>query len=152
MTQPNRHRLVILALVFLLLAPVSPAAGQAQRKPLHPVADISVEFTGVAVGVGVSWGSGVLKFKGKSYPLRVEGLSLGDVGYAKVFARGKVYNLHHAYDISGTYGALGAGVALAEGVAGLTMRNERGVIIDLAATQEGVKLNLGPQGLTIKLK
>jgi hypothetical protein len=148
MMLPNRHRLLLLAFILLLL---SAAPGWAQ-KPLPPVGEVSIELTGVAVGVGLSWGHGVLSFRGKSYPFRIEGLSVGDVGYARVSARGKVYNLKIAHDLSGTYGALGAGVALAGGVAGLTMRNERGVIMDLSATQEGIKLNIGPQGLTIKMR
>jgi hypothetical protein len=74
------------------------------------------------------------------------------VGFAKISARGKVYNLKRPLDLSGTYGALGAGVALAGGVAGLAMQNERGVVIDLSAMQAGIKLNIGPQGLTIRMR
>ncbi len=37
------------------------------------------------------------------------------------------------------------------GPAGLALQNERGVVIDLSATQQGVKLNIGPQGLTIRM-
>ncbi len=135
------------ALILVLVVP----QGQAAR-PLNPVGEVSIELQGVGLLVGASWGHGVLWFKGKKYPFRVEGLSVGDVGLAKISARGKVYNMKKPLDITGTYGALGAGVALAGGVAGLTMQNERGVIIDLSATQQGVKLNIGPQGLTITMR
>lgn len=121
-------------------------------KPMRSVGHVSLELKGVGAIVGVSWGHGVLWFKGKKYPFRVEGLSVGDVGFANISARGKVYNLRRPLDITGTYGALGAGVALAGGVAGLAMQNERGVVIDLSATQQGIKLNLGPQGLTITMR
>jgi hypothetical protein len=119
---------------------------------MHPVGWVTIELQGVGAIVGVSWGRGVLYFQGKKYTFRVEGLSLGDVGYAKVSARGKVYNLRRPLDLTGTYAAVGAGVALAGGVAGLAMQNERGVVIDLSATQQGVKLNIGPQGLTITMR
>ena len=148
MMRPTRNRRLLLALIFLLLGA---APGWAER-PMPPVGEVSIELTGVAAGIGLSWGHGVLRFQGRRYPFRIEGLSVGDVGYAKVSAWGRVYNLRNPYDLSGTYGALGAGVALPAGVAGLTMQNQRGVIIDLSARQEGVKLNLGPQGLTIKMR
>jgi hypothetical protein len=147
MLHPNRGTLLLLTVIFLGLY----ASPLAAAKPLPPVGEVSIEIKGVGVLVGVSWGHGVLWFKGKKYPFHVEGLSVGDVGFAKISARGKVYNLKKPLDISGTYGALGAGVALAGGVAGLAMQNERGVVIDLYATQQGVKLNLGPQGLTIRM-
>jgi hypothetical protein len=147
MLHPNRGTLLLLTVIFLGLY----ASPLAAAKPLPPVGEVSIEIKGVGVLVGVSWGHGVLWFKGKKYPFHVEGLSVGDVGFAKISARGKVYNLKKPLDISGTYGALGAGVALAGGVAGMAMQNERGVVIDLYATQQGVKLNLGPQGLTIRM-
>lgn len=148
MRRPILATLVLLTAVILLLC----AAPLQAEKPLRPVGWVTMEFEGVGAIVGVSWGRGVLYFQGKKYTFRVEGLSLGDIGYAKVSARGKVYNLKRPLDLTGTYAAVGAGVALAEGVAGLAMQNERGVVMDLSATQQGVKLNLGPQGLTITMR
>ena len=147
MMHPNRTLLGLTVALILLLA-VAP--GQAQKQP--SVAQVSIELTGVAVGVGLSWGSGVLRFAGKNYSFKVDGLSVGDVGFSKVSAVGKVYNLQRLSDFAGTYAAVGAGVAVAGGVAALTMQNQRGVTMDLTATQEGVKLNLGPQGLTITMR
>ena len=147
MPRPNR-RLLLLALIFLFLG----ATPLTAARPLHHVGYITLDIKGVGAIFGVSWGHGILYFKGKKYPLHIEGLSVGDIGFARISARGKVYNLRRALDVTGTYGALGAGVALAGGVAGLAMQNERGVVIDLAASQQGVKLNLGPQGLTIRMR
>jgi hypothetical protein len=50
---------------------------------------------------------------------------------------------------AGNYAAVGAGITLAGGVAGLKMQNQSGVIINLYAVQQGVQLNIGPQGFTI---
>ncbi len=147
MARPLR-RLLFLSTIFLILATSSLDA----KKPLPSVGEVTIDIKGVGALVGVSWGHGVLWFKGKKYPFHIEGLSVGDVGFAKISARGKVYNLKKVLDFSGTYAAAGAGVALAGGVAGLAMQNERGVIIDLSATQQGVKLNIGPQGLTIRMR
>ena len=147
MARPLRSSLLFFMAIFLVLSTSSLDA----KKSLPPVGEVTIDIKGVGAIVGVSWGHGVLWFKGKKYPFHVEGLSLGDVGFAKISARGKVYNRKRPSAISGAYGALGAGVALAGGVAGLAMQNERGVVIDLSATQQGVKLNLGPQGLTIRM-
>jgi hypothetical protein len=148
MRRPNRTALLVLTIIAVsLCASPLPAA-----KPLPPVGEVFIDLKGVGAIFGVSWGHGVFYFKGKKYPIRVEGLSIGDVGYAEIKARGKVYNAKTPLDITGTYAAAGAGVALAGGVAGLAMQNERGVVIDLSATQQGVKLNIGPQGLTITMR
>jgi len=47
----------------------------------------------VAAGVGFSWGKGTLTYAGKTYPLKVEGLSLGKVGLSRATAIGTVSNL-----------------------------------------------------------
>ncbi|MBI4644024.1 MAG: DUF1134 domain-containing protein [Deltaproteobacteria bacterium] len=148
MRRPTPTALLLLTIILFGLS----ASPLSAAKPLPPVGEVSIELKGVGAIFGVSWGHGVLWFKGKKYPFRVEGLSVGDVGYAEIKARGKVYNLKKPLDITGTYAAVGAGVALAGGVAGLAMQNEWGVVIDLSATQSGVKLNLGPQGLTITMR
>jgi hypothetical protein len=149
MRRPTR---IVLLLLVTIIFSFSTAPLLEAKKPMPPVGEVFIDLKGVGAIFGVSWGHGVFWFKGKKYPIRVEGLSLGDVGYAEIKARGKVYNCKTALDITGTYAAAGAGVALAGGVAGLAMQNERGVVIDLSATQQGVKLNIGPQGLTITMR
>ena len=139
----NRILLSLIVLASLLLAPT---LAQAQE------GTVSISFTGVAAGVGVSWGSGVLTYAGKTYPFKIDGLSVGDVGISTVTATGKVHNLKNVGDFAGNYAALGAGAAVGGGAVALTMQNQRGVSMDLTATQAGVKFNIGPQGLTISLK
>jgi len=41
--------------------------------------DATVEFSGgsIAAGIGFSWGSGTLTYKGTKYPITVSGLSVG---------------------------------------------------------------------------
>lgn len=145
---PAYRILLALVLVVLLVTAVSPGGAE---QPLPPVGTVSLEITDVAAGLGVSWGHGTLRFKKKRYAFRVKGLSVLDVGYAKVSARGKVYNLHRVSDFAGTYFAVGAGISLAGGMSGTTMRNQQGVIINLTAVQQGVQFNIGPQGFTIHM-
>src|SRR5690349_7757825 len=55
-----------------------------------PDATIKLSGGSVAAGVGLSWGSGTLTYKGKTYPISVNGLSVGDVGVTKIEASGDV--------------------------------------------------------------
>ena len=70
---------------------------------------VTLESKSVAIGIGVSWGDGILEYKGKKYPFTVEGLSVVDLGVSKVSARGDVHNLAKVQDFEGTYTAAGAG-------------------------------------------
>jgi hypothetical protein len=145
-----KKHLFILTLALTLVFAVSLAG--AAEKPLYPVGTLQLEATSVAAGIGISWGKGTFAFEGKEYPIKVQGLSVGTVGLAKLSATGDVYNLKSASDIAGTYVAGGIGVAIAGGVKGLLARNDKGVVIDLKASQTGVSLNLGPEGFTISMK
>lgn len=145
-----KKHLFILTLAITLVFAVSLAG--AEEKPLYPVGTIQLEATSIAAGIGINWGSGTFAFEGKTYPVSVQGLTVGAVGISKLSATGDVYNLKSASDISGTYVAAGMGIAIAGGVKGLLARNDKGVVIDLRASQAGVSLNLGPEGFTIKMK
>jgi len=145
MMRTNRILLGLALAVFFLVA-VTPGIAQA---PYYAVGSISIDMTSVAAGVGASWGSGVLRFKGQRHIFKIDGLSVGNVGVANISAVGNVYNMNSISQFPGNYAAVGAGITLSGGVAGLTMQNQSGVIINLYATQQGVQLNIGPQGFTI---
>jgi hypothetical protein len=66
-------------------------------------------------------------------------------------AVGNVYELRKPSDLTGNYVAAGAGLALAGGIGGVTMRNQKGVIINLYSVQQGVQLTVGPQGFNIEM-
>jgi hypothetical protein len=143
-------RLSKIALVLLgVLTLTFPAA--AAKKPLHPVGRITFEATSVGVGATFSWGRGWLTFRGKKYPIKVEGLGLVGVGVSQVRAHGKVYNLRKPLDITGTYAEAGAGIALVGGAKGFVAKNEQGVVIELTAEQKGVSFNLGGGTFTITM-
>lgn len=116
--------------------------------------DATVELTGgsVAAGVGVSWGSGVLVYNGKQYKFRIDGLSVGSVGIQNVTARGKVFNLKQVGDFAGNYAAIAAGMTIGGGAGSKTMKNDKGVIMDLISTNQGVDFTLGPQGVKVTLE
>ena len=66
----------------------------------------------LVLGAGVNWGDGKLKFRGKEYVFSVKGLSLIDVGFTSVSAKGNVYDLKRVSDFDGTYVASKATFAL----------------------------------------
>lgn len=67
----------------------------------------------VAAGLGFSWGKGTLTYAGKTYPVKIEGLSVGEVGLSRATAVGTVSNLKNVSDFSGNYVAAGAGATAA---------------------------------------
>lgn len=115
-------------------------------------ATIRLSGGSVAAGIGLSWGSGTLSYKGKAHPIDVKGLSIGDVGITKIEASGKVYNLQKLADFNGNYTAASAGATAAGGGSVTAMRNQNGVVIELVSTTQGVKLTLGGAGVDMKLK
>ena len=147
----RKHRMLLsLAMAGILLFGV--AAAKAEEGPIYPIGEITLTATQIAVGVGYSWGDGVMKFEGKEYRFTVQGLNVAAVGFSQINAVGDVYNLKTAADLAGKYVAVSAGLSLAKGVAGLTMRNTKGVVINLRSAQQGVQLNLGVDGFTINMK
>src|SRR5215470_8941086 len=104
-----------------------------------------------ATGTGFSWGKGTLTYNGKTYPVKVEGLSVGEVGLARATAVGTVSNLENISDFSGNYVAAGAGATAAGGVDIAVMRNENGVVIEMKSTTQGANLKLGVDGVRLTL-
>ena len=117
-------------------------------------ADGTVKITGksVAAGIGYSWGNGVLTYKGKEYPFSIGGLSAGDIGITSAELSGEVLNLKKLEDFNGNYTSFAAGLTVAGGGAGATMKNQNGVIINVVATTQGLNFKLGVDGMRIDLK
>jgi hypothetical protein len=129
------------------LAPVLAEPGWAATGTVH------VEIAKAGFIVGVGGGRGTLVFKGRRYPLSVGGLSLGaTIGASKADLVGRAYNLRQASDIAGTYTAVGAGVAVAGGVSGIRLQNEKGVVLDLQGRNIGLEFNASMSGVQISLR
>ena len=139
-------RIAALLVTLCLTAGLTHAASQ------KPDATLQLSSGSVAAGVGWSWGGGTLTYKGKSYAVKVKGLSIGKVGLSKATAAGKVYNLKKLSDFDGNYTAAGVGAAVAGGGSVTSMKNQNGVQIDLSATTRGLDLTIGGAGVDLKLK
>ena len=124
-------------------------------KESKPDATLRLSFKSVAVGVGFSSGSGTLTYKGKNYPVKVKGLSVGKVGVTSSSAYGEVFNLKNLQDFNGHYdvGAAGTrGVTLGAGKSGTLMSNQAGVIVRVSSTQNGVAVNATGGGVDMQLQ
>jgi len=131
------------------------ASAQGQEAQPKKTPDATVEFSGgsVAAGIGYSWGSGTLTYRGKKYPISVDGLSAGaSAGITSVTASGSVYNLKKLKDFDGNYTAVSTGATVGGGASVVTMRNQNGVVIDSVSTTQGLKLALDAAGVKIKIK
>lgn len=132
---------------------VAPEPVVVQQVPVTapPPAFVELERSSLGAGIGISWGKGSLSFEGNNYAFSVKGLSVGDLGAAKMIAEGQVANLENLADFAGTYVAVEAGATAGKGVGTMTMMNEHGVTITLASQREGLGLTLGAQGFSVAL-
>jgi hypothetical protein len=147
----NIKKIVVLLIAFGVMTGFTQAATHESK----PDATLRLSGGSFALGIGFRWGSGTLTYKGKDYPVKVNGLSVGKVGMTGVSANGEVFNLKHLQDFNGHYnvGAAGTrGVTLGSGKAGTLMTNQAGVIVRLSATQKGVDVNATGGGVDMQLQ
>jgi hypothetical protein len=130
----------------------SPSVLMAQESKAAP--DGSIEFTGgaAALGMGYTWGNGILHYKGKDYPFTASGLTLLDVGGTKNEVSGDVYRLNKVEDFAGKYSSSQAGATLVGGGGIGYLENEKGVIVKVTSSTKGARLNLGMGGVEVSLK
>jgi len=144
--------LVLAALTAGMAGPQQAQAQPAAREAPAPDAILSLKGGAVAAGVGYVWGSGTLDFGGTAHKVKLSGLSVVDVGAAKVSASGSVYNLKNLSDFNGTYTTFSAGATVAGGGGVAYLRNQNGVVIRLDSTTEGLRLNLSASGVTLQVE
>ena len=143
-----RRGMISVVMIGSLLVLASWALAQEKK----PSGTLKLSEGSVGVGIGFSWGGGVLTYEGKEYPFSMQGLSVADVGISRAEATGVVSNLTQLADFNGNYTAVTAGAAVGGGAGATTMRNQNGVVIDLIGTTQGVKFNLSVDGVRLTLK
>jgi hypothetical protein len=132
--------------IALLALVVMVGPSQAQT----PSGDIRMEIVSGGFIVGLAGGDGVLTYRGRQYPLRIAGASIGVViGAARANLAGQVYNLRRPSDIYGNYTAVDAGYAIARGRKTVRLTNSRGVALVLRGRQIGLEASLDLSGLQI---
>ena len=132
------------------LVAVLTGLGFAQDK--KPDATLTLTEGTVGVGIGFSWGKGTLSYKGKTYPVKVEGLSVGDVGIQRATATGNIFNMKKIEDFDGNYTAGAAGATIGGGAGITAMKNQNGVVIEMKSTTQGANLKLAAEGLKLAVQ
>jgi hypothetical protein len=145
----NMHRTLIGILIGagVLLLPVRVFA-QA------PVGTVKLNSRSVSPGIGLSWGEGVLTYKGQNFPFTFQAKGLFrdvDPGITAAEMSGQVFNLDRVALFNGTYHKVDETTSSKGGGSFAKIKNPHGVIIDLASTVEGRKFVLGRDGIDIKI-
>jgi hypothetical protein len=113
---------------------------------------VRVDITKAGFILGVGGGRGTLTFRGRSYPLRIGGVSFGaTIGASKTELIGLAYNMKNPSDIAGTYAALGGGAAVAGGAGAVRLKNSKGVILELKGRKVGLEFSVSLSGLEVSL-
>jgi lipid-binding SYLF domain-containing protein len=95
---PTVRTLIFGAVLGLLATASLSTASQAET------GSIRVEFTKAGFIVGVGGGQGILTFRGRNYPFRVSGMSLGaTIGASTNRLVGRALNMRAPGDLAGTY-------------------------------------------------
>jgi LysM repeat protein len=136
----------ILISLGLLIAPIA----SAQEK--IPSGTIKIDETQLGFILGGDIGKGILTYQGVDYSFKTGGIKVGGMGIARISAVGEVYDLFDLSQFPGTYVAGDYGISLGGGVGGMVLKNQNNVFMRLRSTMQGVDLNVGLEGLNIKLE
>ena len=133
-----------LATAFLMAAPVLANA--------QTTGTVSFRINYLGLVMGTAGGTGELVFKGKQYPLRIDGTWGMTIGTSKSVLTGTASNLRAAADIEGNYRAVGVGVAWRGGGRAVRLRSDKGVILKLRGTEVGYDASASVGRVTISLQ
>jgi lipid-binding SYLF domain-containing protein len=133
-------------MLIALIVPTTPIFAQATGQ-----VRVKIMKAGLLVGGGA--GKGVLTYRGRNYPFRVSGLSLGvTVGASFGRLEGWASGIREISDFAGTYNSVGGGAALAGGINGVQLRNDKGVTMVLQGPKAGLEFAANLSTIMISLK
>ena len=143
----DRKRRVVQGLIAAaaLVLTVGPARAE------DTTGKVTIETMSAGAGLGVTWGDGVLEYRGEKYPFTVRGFDIGDVGVAKVIANGMVFNLKNVEDFSGMFAAAVAGATFGAGAGSGAMYNNNSVTMVWTGTNQGLNFTLAHSGVNVQL-
>jgi len=128
------------------------ASATAIAEDKAPDATIRLSEGSVAAGIGWNWGRGEVNFQGRTYHVKIDGLSVAEVGVTKAVAMGTVYNLKNAEDLNGVYVAAGAEGTAGKGAGVSSLRNDKGVVINLKSETKGANIKVAASGLKLTVE
>ena len=134
------------AALIIAVLPAAPALAQAPGY-------VRVNLAKAGLMVGTGGGSGVLTYRGRDYPFRVSGLSLGVTAGASVNRlEGWASGIRQISEFAGTYSAVGGGGAFVGGFGGVQLVNEKGVRIELQGPRVGMEFAANLTRVRISLR
>ena len=137
--------LAVLAL-FAVVLPATSALAQATGY-------VRVKMLKAGLLVGAGGGNGVLTYRGRDYPFRISGLSLGVAAGASLSRlEGRASGIRQVSDFAGTYSSVGGGGSFAGGYGGVQLGNEKGVKIALQGPRAGMEFAANLSEVRISLK
>ncbi len=141
----SANRVAVIALIAVLYSAL-PSLAQAPGY-------VRVTFAKAGLVVGAGGGRGILTYRGRDYPFRVSGLSLGVVAGGSVsHLEGWARDIKRVSDFAGVYSSVGAGGALVGGIGGVHLRNGKGVVISLRGPRAGMEFAANNGKILISLK
>lgn len=117
--------------------------------------NIAISTKSVGFIIGAEWGSGTMALRdSRSYRLNIRTLKVGMAGLESVSASGRIYNLdpRRPHDIEGNFASMGAGITIGGGVGVQRMKNDKGVVIELRETAQGVAAKIAASGMAVRLR
>jgi hypothetical protein len=114
---------------------------------------VRLKFTKAGLVLGAGGGTGVLTYRGREYPFRVTGLSLGVTAGGSVNRlEGWASGIKQVRDFAGNYSSVGAGGAFVGGAGGVQLGNEKGVVIALRGPKAGIEFAANISRITVSMK
>ena len=113
---------------------------------------VQVLFSTAGVVVGIGDGRGTLTFRGKTYPFRVSGASVGaTLAMTVADLEGRALNLRAPGDLAGKYIGVGASGAIVGGAGVARLRNANGVVLVVRGPRLGTGVSIHLTGIAITM-
>ena len=144
-----KRRWIVPVLLFAIVALAAPLASAEDKAP---DATLRLSEGSVAAGIGWNWGRGTLTYMGKSYNFKVSGVTVAEVGITRAEASGSVYNLKSVDDFNGVYAAAGTEGTVGKGAGVSSLRNSKGVVINLKSETKGANIKIAAEGLKLEIE
>lgn len=116
-----------------------------------PDGTVTIYAKSANLGVGWSWGDGILRWHHHTYHFSISGLNIAAVGYSTLTGHGRVYKLHHLHDFDGTYYQSHGEVTAGRGIGGSLYVNGNGVQVRVDDVTHGAQLAGSASGIEFKL-
>ncbi len=134
----------------MLLVSAGPVLAPAAEDTGTPDAVLTISGGVVALGVGYEWARGTLVYQGRSIPFLIRGVSVMDLGAARIAGTGEVFHLKSLADFEGNYAGSTFGSAVSRGASLALLKNEHGVTIRTRSAVSGVRFNFSGNDVRIK--